>query len=103
MQSRDHFSYDEYDRLTRSYVDQRGDVDYPGLKKDLAALKDFIDQLAAVSPENKSEWFHGEDERKRYYLTAYNAYICGSLSSGLQRADALESAGYHADDQVPCL
>ncbi len=24
------------------------------------------------SPENKPEWFPGEDERKRYYLTAYN-------------------------------
>ena len=23
MQSTDHFSYDEYDRLTRAYVDQR--------------------------------------------------------------------------------
>ena len=53
MQGTDHFSYDEYDRLTRAYVDQRGGVNYPGLKKDLAALKDFIDQLAAVSPENK--------------------------------------------------
>ena len=75
MRSTDHFSYDEYDRLTRAYVDQRGDVNYPGLKRDLAALKAFIDQLAAMSPENKPEWFPGEDERKRYYLTAYNAYI----------------------------
>ena len=98
MQSTDHFSYDEYDRLTRSYVGQRGEMNYPGLKKDPAALKDFIDQLAAVSPENKPEWFPGEDERKRYYLTAYNAYICGSLSSGPQRANARECAGYRADD-----
>ena len=82
MQSTDHFSYDEYDRLTRAYVDQQGDVNYPGLKKDLAALKDFIDQLAAVSPENKPEWFPNEDERKRYYLTAYNAYIVFYAVSG---------------------
>ena len=41
----------------------------------MAALQDFIDQLAAASPENKPEWFPNEDERKRYYLTAYNAYI----------------------------
>ena len=33
MQSTEHFSYDEYDRLTRAYVDQRGGVNYPGLKK----------------------------------------------------------------------
>ncbi|MEK6320529.1 MAG: DUF547 domain-containing protein [Acidobacteriota bacterium] len=75
MQSTDHFSYDEYDRLTRAYVNEQGAVDYAGLKKELAALKDFIEQLAAASPENKPEWFPNEDERKRYYLTAYNAYI----------------------------
>ena len=28
-----------------------------------------------MSPENKPECFPGEDERKRYYLTAYNACI----------------------------
>lgn len=75
MQSAHRFSYDEYDRLTRSYVDGRGAVNYDGLKKEIAALKDFIDELAAASPENKPEWFPNEDERKRYYLTAYNAYI----------------------------
>ncbi len=75
MSSTDYVSYDVYDRLTRAYVDQQGGVNYAGLKKELAALRDFIDQLAAVSPENKPEWFRNEDERKRYYLTAYNAYI----------------------------
>lgn len=75
MQSTDHFSYGEYDRLTRAYANEHGGVNYAGLKKEMAALKDFIAQLEAASPENKPEWFPNEDERKRYYLTAYNAYI----------------------------
>jgi hypothetical protein len=81
MQRAAHFSYDEYDRLTRVYSNEHG-VNYSGLKKEISALKDFIDQLAAVSPENKPEWFPSEDERKRYYLTAYNAYILFYAVSG---------------------
>ena len=61
--------------MTRAYANEHGGVNYSGLKKEMAALKDFIDQLADASPENKPEWFPNEDERKRYYLTAYNAYI----------------------------
>jgi hypothetical protein len=91
MQSTDHFSYDEYDRVTRAYVDQQGGVDYQGLKKELAALKAFIGQLAAVSPENKPEWFRGKDERKRYYLTAYNAYIVFYAASAYPDKHALWS------------
>jgi hypothetical protein len=75
MHSTVHFSYDEYDRLTRAYANEHGGVNYSGLKCEMAALKGFIDQLAAASPDNKPEWFPNEDERKRYYLTAYNAYI----------------------------
>ena len=81
MPSTDHFSYDEYDRLTRTYVDLSGSVNYARLKEELPALKDFIDQLGAASPENKPEWFPNEDERKRYYLTAYNGYIKRGLSN----------------------
>jgi hypothetical protein len=69
------FSYSEYGRLVATYVDARGQVNYAGLKKELAALQAFLDQLAAASPENKPELFAGDDESKRYYLTAYNAYV----------------------------
>ena len=82
MNSPDQLSYDEYDRLTRAYADEDGGVNYSGLKKEMAALKGFIDQLAAASPENEPEWFPTEDERKRYYLTAYNAYILFYAASG---------------------
>ena len=91
MHSTDHFSYDEYDRLTRTYVDESGSVNYQGLREELPALKDFIDRLAAASPENKPEWFATEDERKRYYLTAYNAYILFYAASAYPDRHALWS------------
>src|ERR1041384_2122536 len=69
------FSYGEYDRLVAKYVDARGRVNYAGLKKELAALQAFLDQLATASPESKPELFANDDESKRYYLTAYNAYV----------------------------
>ena len=69
------FSYAEYDRLVAKYVDARGRVNYAGLKQELAALQAFLDQLAAASPESKPALFANDDESKRYYLTAYNAYV----------------------------
>ena len=69
------FTYAEYDRVVAKYVDARGQVNYAGLKQELASLQAFLDQLTAVSPENKPELFAGDDDSKRYYLTAYNAYV----------------------------
>jgi hypothetical protein len=69
------FSYDAYDRLTRAYVDERGLVDYAGLKNELGELRAFVERLAAVSPESAPDMFASSDDRKRYYLTAYNALV----------------------------
>jgi hypothetical protein len=83
------FSYSDYDRVVSKYVDQRGRVNYAGLKKDMAALKAFTDQLASSSPENKPELFATEDDRKRYYLTAYNAYVLFHAASAYPDKHAL--------------
>ncbi len=64
-------NYAEYDRLLRAYVDARGLVNYAGLKKELGALKGFVDQLGAVDPLALND----PGERLRYYLTAYNAWV----------------------------
>jgi hypothetical protein len=69
------FSYDAYDRLARAYVDARGLVDYAGLKNELGELRAFVERLAAVSPESAPDLFASSDDRKRYYMTAYNALV----------------------------
>lgn len=69
------FSYDGYDKVVRTYVNDKGKVNYAGLKANLSELQKFIDQIAAIGPENKPELFSSDDENKRYYLTAYNAWV----------------------------
>ena len=64
-------NYAEYDRLLRAYVDARGLVNYAGLKKEIGALKGFVDQLGAADPLAIND----SGERLRYYLTAYNAWV----------------------------
>src|SRR2546428_11429130 len=67
--------YSEYDRLTRKYVDERGLVNYKGLKSELGALKTFIDQISAVSPHSHPQQFKDSGEQLRYWMTAYNAWV----------------------------
>jgi hypothetical protein len=64
-------NYAEYDRLLRTYVNSQGLVNYAGLKKELGALKGFVDQLGATDPLTIKD----PGERLRYYLTAYNAWV----------------------------
>ena len=63
--------YSEYDRLLRAYVDGQGRIDYAGLKREIGALKTFVDELSAIDPLSIAD----ADERLRYYLTAYNAWV----------------------------
>ena len=81
MQSTDHFSYAEYDRLTRAYANEQGGVNYSRLKMEMTALEDFIDQLAAARTENKLEWFQNEDEGKRYNLPLSTRTFCSIAMS----------------------
>jgi hypothetical protein len=67
--------YSIYDRLTRAYVDERGRVDYEGLKRELPVLRTFVDQLSAISPDSRPGMFSNDGERLRYYVTAYNAWV----------------------------
>ena len=80
IQQAQQIDYSEYDRLTRKYVNAQGLVNYSGLKSELPALKTFIDQISAVSPESHSQLFTlagKEDggEQLRYWMTAYNAWV----------------------------
>jgi hypothetical protein len=67
--------YSEYDRLMRVYVDERGRVNYKGLKSELGALKTFIDQISTVSPNSHPQQFKDGGEQLRYWMMAYNAWV----------------------------
>jgi Protein of unknown function, DUF547 len=74
-QAQQRIDYSEFDRLTRKYVNGQGLVDYGGLKTELPALKRFVDQLAAVSPDSHPQLFSDEKVKLRYFATAYNAWV----------------------------
>jgi len=82
-------NYSEYDRLTRQYVDGRGLVNYNGLKGELPALKTFIDQISAVSPESHPQAFPDGGEQLRYWMTAYNAWVLYIAASEYPSKSAL--------------
>ncbi len=67
--------YSEYDRLTRKYVDERGLVNYKGLKGEISSLKSFIDQISEASPHSHPDQFKDGGEQLRYWMTAYNAWV----------------------------
>jgi hypothetical protein len=50
-------------------------VNYAGLKRDVAPLKAYVDQLAAASPQNRPDWFPSRESRLAYWLNAYNALV----------------------------
>ena len=82
-------NYSEYDRLTRKYVDGRGLVNYRGLKREIGALKTFIDQISAVSPESHPQLFPDGGEQLRYWMTAYNAWVLYIAASEYPSKSAL--------------
>ncbi|HKE04615.1 MAG TPA: DUF547 domain-containing protein [Blastocatellia bacterium] len=82
-------NYSEYDRLTRKYADERGLVNYNGLKSELGALKTFIDQISAVSPHSHPQQFKDAGEQLRYWMTAYNAWVLYIAASEYPSKSAL--------------
>lgn len=81
--------YAEFDRLTKTYVNDQGLVNYAGLKKELSALKSFVDQLAAVSPDSHPQLFTDDFEKLRYFATAYNAWVLYIVTAKYPAKDTL--------------
>ena len=59
-----------WDRLLNEYVNSKGFVDYKGMKVQMDTLDNYLKQLIEHSPQ--SDW--SKNEKKAYYINAYNAY-----------------------------
>lgn len=68
--------YRDYENVLRTYVNA-GLVDYPALQANSQALKRFIQQLGAVSPEVYADWT--EAEKIAFLINAYNAITLESI------------------------
>lgn len=69
------FDYSAYARVLETYVTPEGPVRYAALKQNPADLKDFVEQLAAISPENRPELFPTPAAQKAYWINTYNAFV----------------------------
>ena len=72
-------AYQSYDEVLQTYVDSSGRVDYNNLGQNPLQLNNFIDFLAKVSPENHPELFPTQNDKKAYWINAYNALMMKSV------------------------
>ncbi len=68
------FDHSALDRVLGAYVDDRGMVDYAGLKANAADLEAYVALLGRVSPASHPERFHGRPDSMAYWINAYNAF-----------------------------
>ena len=59
-----------YDQLLKKYVDERGQVNYKGFKKEQAEFKKYLDLLSKNPPA--ASW--SKNEQMAYWINAYNAF-----------------------------
>jgi len=65
------FSYDNYDKVLKTYVDDRGMVDYKGLKANRGPLDEFTASLSRLDPKVFDSWT--DEEKIAFLINAYNA------------------------------
>ena len=68
------FDYSAWTKVLEESVDERGMVDYAGVKEDPGDLDAFLAQLAEVSPATNAAIFTTEEEALAYWVNAYNAW-----------------------------
>jgi hypothetical protein len=67
------FDYSGWTTLLKTHVNDKGQVNYPALNADRAALDTFVAQIAAVGPKTRPELFKTDADKLAYYINAYNA------------------------------
>ena len=75
------FDHAPLDRVLKGYVNEIGEVDYAGLKKNPTELDRYVEMLAATSPANRPHLFPTRDDRLSYWLNAYNAFVLKAVSA----------------------
>jgi len=66
------FEYDDYAMLLKKYVDDKGLVNYAGLKKEKKVLDAFILKLGKLNVERYKKWY--DKSKYSLWLNAYNAF-----------------------------
>ena len=80
------FDHSDWTRVLRSFVDDRGMVDYEALYRDREVFDGYLRRVETYSPESHPGLFPTRDHALAYYLNAYNAQVfAGVLSRGPEK------------------
>lgn len=63
--------YDDYATVLAGFVDDRGRVDYAGLKAQRAPLDAFVKSIGGLDPVTAESW--GDTDKIAFWINAYNA------------------------------
>lgn len=67
------FSHARFGQMLEKFVNDRGRVDYGGLKNDAGDLDAYYARIAAYSPDSHPALFPTEQHKLAYWINAYNA------------------------------
>jgi len=82
------FPFEDWDALTKKYVDDKGRVDYNRLKGDagdMAKLEKVFASVAASSPASAPDKYPSKGAKQAYYLDAYNVCVWKNVLSRLPK------------------
>jgi hypothetical protein len=65
------FSYEKYSNVLKTYVDEKGRINYRELKENKEEIKIFLDRLEKMEPEKYQSW--SNEEKISFWINAYNA------------------------------
>ena len=71
------FSYEDYDNVLKTYVSDRGLVNYSALQTNRQQLDQFNQSLGQVAPETYAGW--SEEQQIAFLINAYNAFTLQSI------------------------
>ncbi len=71
------FSYQDYEKVLKTYVNSQGLVDYENLQANRNTLDEFNQALGAISPNVYNSW--SETEKIAFLINAYNSFTLQSI------------------------
>ena len=71
------FSYQDYEKVLKTYVNSQGLVDYEKLQANRNTLDEFNQALGAISPNVYNSW--SETEQIAFLINAYNSFTLQSI------------------------
>jgi hypothetical protein len=69
------FDYASWDRVLKTYVTEKGRVDYAALKANPGDLNQYVEQIAKRSPVSDPNGFPTRGSQLAYWINAYNGLV----------------------------